>query len=124
MKQKCIALCLMLGLGLGANLAMAKEEKAPTAQQSKMATCNKDAKDKALKGDERKAFMKSCLSNGAAEEKKEMTPQQEKMRNCNKEAKEKNVKGSERRAFMSSCLKGEAKTADAKPGNSKPSEKK
>ena len=34
--------------------------KAPTAQQSKMATCNKDAGDK--KGDERKAFMKECLS--------------------------------------------------------------
>ena len=34
--------------------------KAPTSQQSKMATCNKDAADK--KGDERKAFMKECLS--------------------------------------------------------------
>lgn len=31
-----------------------------TKQQSKMATCNADAGDK--KGDERKAFMKSCLS--------------------------------------------------------------
>ena len=34
---------------------------APTAQQSKMATCNKDAADK--KGTERKAFMKTCLSD-------------------------------------------------------------
>jgi hypothetical protein len=33
---------------------------APTAQQSKMGTCNKEAGDK--KGDERKAFMKECLS--------------------------------------------------------------
>ena len=31
-----------------------------TAQQTKMATCNAEAADK--KGDERKAFMKSCLS--------------------------------------------------------------
>jgi hypothetical protein len=31
------------------------------AQQEKMKTCNADAKDK--KGDERKAFMKTCLSN-------------------------------------------------------------
>jgi hypothetical protein len=31
-----------------------------TAQQSKMKTCNADAKGK--KGDERKAFMKECLS--------------------------------------------------------------
>lgn len=33
---------------------------APTAQQSRMALCNKDAAGK--KGDERKAFMKQCLS--------------------------------------------------------------
>lgn len=30
-------------------------------QQTKMATCNKEATGK--KGDERKAFMKECLSN-------------------------------------------------------------
>jgi hypothetical protein len=28
-----------------------------------MKTCNADAKTKVLKGDERKAFMKECLSN-------------------------------------------------------------
>lgn len=32
------------------------------AQQDKMRGCNKEAKDDALKGDERKAFMKKCLS--------------------------------------------------------------
>lgn len=31
------------------------------SQQDKMKTCNADAKTKALKGDERKAFMKDCL---------------------------------------------------------------
>lgn len=36
---------------------------AKSAQQNKMKTCNKEAADKKLKGDERKAFMKSCLSN-------------------------------------------------------------
>jgi len=36
---------------------------AKAVQQSKMAICNKEAGDKKLKGDERKAFMKSCLSN-------------------------------------------------------------
>jgi len=36
---------------------------AKTTQQNKMTTCNKEAGDKKLKGDERKAFMKSCLSN-------------------------------------------------------------
>ena len=33
------------------------------SQQDKMKACNKDAGDK--KGDERKAFMKSCLSTQA-----------------------------------------------------------
>ena len=31
-------------------------------QQEKMKACNKDAGEKKLKGDERKAFMKDCLS--------------------------------------------------------------
>ena len=87
-KKLLIALCLTLATGA----AFAKDEKAATPQQSKMADCNKEAKAKDLKGDDRKAFMKSCLSNkpaAAAEPKKEMTPQQQKMQNCNKEAKEK-----------------------------------
>lgn len=35
---------------------------APVNQKDKMKQCNKDAKEKALKGQERKDFMKSCLS--------------------------------------------------------------
>jgi hypothetical protein len=35
----------------------------PTSQQSRMAVCNKEAVGK--KGDERKAFMKQCLSANA-----------------------------------------------------------
>ena len=66
-----------------------------TAQQSKMATCNKEAEGK--KGDERKAFMKDCLSANKQEK------QQNKMKTCNKEAEGK--KGDERKAFMSECLK-------------------
>lgn len=37
-----------------------------TAQQEKMKSCNMDAKKKALKGAERKAFMKSCLKKDTA----------------------------------------------------------
>ena len=33
-----------------------------TKQQSKMGDCNKEAGDKKMKGDDRKAFMKDCLS--------------------------------------------------------------
>lgn len=86
-----VAASMALSFGLAHTAASAK-----TAQQEKMATCNKDAADK--KGDERKAFMKQCLSKKPAR-----TAQQEKMASCNKEAAGK--KGDERKAFMSDCLK-------------------
>ena len=88
-KQLCIA---STALWLLAGAAQAAE---PTAQQGKMATCNKDAADK--KGDERKAFMKECLSA-----KKES--QQSKMTTCNKDAGAKALKGDERKKFMKDCL--------------------
>ncbi len=37
-----------------------------TAQQEKMKSCNMTAKEKALKGADRKAFMKSCLKKDTA----------------------------------------------------------
>ena len=76
---------------------------AATTQQNKMKECNASATDK--KGDERKAFMKECLSAKPTAEAKG-TPQQEKMKACNKEAGEKALKGDERKKFMSTCLKG------------------
>ena len=66
---------------------------AKTPQQSKMGVCNKEAEGK--KGDERKAFMKDCLSA-------QKSTQQTKMKSCNVEAKGK--KGDERKAFMKQCL--------------------
>jgi hypothetical protein len=56
-----ILLSLMLALPLVAGTAVAADAKkdAPTAQQSKMGACNKDAG--AMKGDERKKFMSDCL---------------------------------------------------------------
>lgn len=72
---------------------------AETAQQTKMATCNKDAGDK--KGDERKAFIKDCLS--AKKEEKKLTPQQEKMKACATENKGK--KGAEYKKAQAECLK-------------------
>jgi len=72
---------------------------ADTPQQQKMKDCNAQASGK--KGDERKAFMKECLS---AKPMKQGTPQQEKMKACNKEASGKGLKGDDRKKFMSSCL--------------------
>ena len=64
-----------------------------TKQQSKMGQCNADAGEK--KGDERKAFMKECLSAKKA-------TQQDKMKTCNTDATGK--KGDERKTFMKECL--------------------
>ncbi len=78
-----------------------------TAQQEKMKTCNADASAKQLKGDDRSAFMKTCLSaSGSATAKKELTPQQQKMSTCSKDAASKKLSGDARKQFMSSCLKG------------------
>ena len=75
---------------------MAKGASAPMGkQQSKMGDCNKDAADK--KGDERKAFMKTCLSA-------KKPTQQNKMKSCNADPKAKAAKGDERKAFMKECL--------------------
>ncbi len=86
---------LALALAAASLTAQAADEKKPTAQQAKMTQCNKDAGDR--KGDERKAFMKTCLSS-------KKTSQQAKMTQCNKDAGDR--KGDERKKFMSECLKG------------------
>jgi len=88
-----LALCAAFAAPAFANTH--KEAPDMTAQQSKMATCNKDAGDK--KGDDRKAFMKTCLSAKKA-------TQQDKMKSCNADPKAKELKGDERKAFMKSCL--------------------
>jgi hypothetical protein len=67
-----------------------------------MKMCNADAAKKELKGDERKAFMKNCLSS--KHEDPSMTTQQSKMKTCNADPKAKTLKGDERKAFMKSCL--------------------
>jgi hypothetical protein len=60
-----------------------------------MAMCNKEATGKT--GDERKGFMKTCLSAGKND------VQQGKVKACSAEASDK--KGAERKAFMGECLK-------------------
>ena len=93
---------IAIGLALSLGTAHAADD-GKTKQQNKMTQCNKDAGDK--KGDERKAFMKTCLSaKPAVEEKKEAKKetQQDKMKSCNAAAKDK--KGDDRKAFMKDCL--------------------
>lgn len=77
---------------------------AATAQQNKMTTCNAEATAKTLKGDERKAFMSTCLKAAPAAAATPSTPQ-ERMKTCNATATSQALKGDARKAFMSDCLK-------------------
>ncbi|HEX9138266.1 MAG TPA: PsiF family protein [Steroidobacteraceae bacterium] len=72
--------------------------KTENSQQSKMASCNTQATGKT--GDDRKAFMKNCLSN------KPVAPPASKLGQCSHDAKVKGLKGDDRRSYMSSCMKG------------------
>lgn len=115
--MKMISLVLAGVFALSASSAVA----APTAQQNKMADCNKQAKEKALKGDERKKFMSDCLKAApaapaadaakaekapaaapAAEAGKKLPPK-EAMKACASASKGK--KGDEHKKFVSDCLK-------------------
>jgi hypothetical protein len=76
--------------------AFGQAQKAANPQQEKMKVCNEKAGDK--KGEDRKAFMKTCLSAEPAK-----TSQSEKMSMCNK--KTAGLKGEERNKALSECLK-------------------
>lgn len=96
--KKLFVAGMLLALG---GAAFAAE---PTAQQNKMKTCNAEATGK--KGDERKAFMKQCLSAKpapvVAAEPEIPLSQQNKMKKCNNDAVGK--KGDERKLFIKACL--------------------
>jgi hypothetical protein len=79
---------------IGVFAAVATPALAENAQQERMKTCNTKAADK--KGDDRKAFMKDCLS---AEKK----TYDNKMGACNTQSKGKT--GDDRKKFMSECMK-------------------
>ena len=102
MKHVCI---LASSLMLAASL-MTPQLSYAGAQQNTMKTCNAEADATGLsgegKGDDRKAFMKTCLSAKSA--KRDTGSQQNKMKNCNVEATAKSLAGDERKAFMKTCL--------------------
>jgi hypothetical protein len=101
-----LALATLAGPSFAASHAAAAPmaDKKPSAQQGKMATCNKDAGEKKLEGDARKTFMKECLSAKPVA----ATTQQDKMKMCNKDAGEKKLTGDPRKAFMKECLSKKA----------------
>lgn len=118
MKKMIVLVCLGFAFTVSAPAVAAGE---------KMKGCSKEATG--MKGDERKMFMKKCLSKDyvlgsgmaadaaapdVATPAMPATPdtpaassaQQDKMKACNAEAKDKELKGADRKTFMSACLKG------------------
>jgi len=79
---------------LGLTLAIGAAQAAGNKQRALTTKCNKKAAD--MKGDERQAFIETCLNA--------KPPQQKKLAACNAEAKDKT--GEARKKFMSECLKG------------------
>lgn len=97
---------LMMALAVAAFAlsAQAAEEKKPTAQQSKMSTCNKDAGAKKLEGDARKAFMKECLSTKPAVGAASKPAAAAASAACEKSATEKKLAGAARSSHLKKCM--------------------
>lgn len=95
--QISVLLAAALAFGLVVSVAQAAGN-AKSSQQQRMTDCNAQATGKT--GDERKAFMSTCLKNQPAA----APSQQDKMKTCNQDAGDKGLKGDERKAFMSRCL--------------------
>lgn len=98
MTKLLIALLSLSCLAL-APVAGAAEGKAPTAQQERMKNCNKEAGEKALKGDDRKAFMKTCLSGKQGESAAAPAANAE----CQNKAAEKKLAGAAKTSFLKKC---------------------
>ncbi len=124
MSSLVLALGLVCGSGMVYAQAMSKSGKPLTAQQTKMKSCNAEAKTQSLKGPERKTFMSTCLKGdstmaaapaaapmAAAAPMSAKATQQQKMKTCNAEAKTDALKGAARKSFMKTCLSGEAAPA-------------
>jgi hypothetical protein len=94
---------------------------ANNSQQSKMKSCNADATAKNLTGDDRKAYLKTCLSAQPAATTATGNSQQQKMKTCNADATAKNMTGDDRKAYMKTCLSGSP--ASSAPAGAAPSTK-
>jgi hypothetical protein len=108
MQRSTWLVALGAALAVAAGQAALAQTTAPNSQQQKMTSCNADAKAKGLTGDDRKAFMKDCLSAKGSAAKG--NSQQEKMKSCNADASAKGLKGDDRKAYMKTCLSGSGST--------------
>jgi len=88
--QKLIA--ALFAAALCAWPAFGQDKKEMTPQQQRMSACSKQASDKGMKGDDRNAFMSTCLKGGG-----------DKTAACNTQADEKKLHGAARDSFVKKC---------------------
>ena len=88
--KKFLALTILGLFAVAATPVLAAEN----SQQERMKACNKEAGDK--KGDDRKKFMSTCLSD-------KKKADDNRMASCNTKSKGKT--GDDRKKFMSDCMK-------------------
>lgn len=101
MKISNLCLCLFAALAFSSTAHAGP-------QGEKMKTCSADAKAQDLKGDARKAHMKTCLKGTPEEQAASATRKAEKkakMKECGMGAKEKGLKGAERKDAVKACMK-------------------
>lgn len=77
-----------------------------TPQQDKMKACNAEAKTNGKKGDDRKAFMKECLSGGAAP-----AAAAPSSATCDKSAADKKLHGAAAKSHVKKCMADAAASA-------------
>lgn len=112
MSSRLSLMVASLALAFAASTAFAAPQAATggapakNSQQQRMTDCNKQATGKT--GDDRKAFMSSCLKGESPAAPAPKQTQQEKMKACNADPQAKSLKGDARKSFMSTCLKGDA----------------
>ena len=101
--NKLLALMMAAAFAVAAP-AFAADAPATNSQQDKMKACNAQAEGKT--GDERKAFMKTCLSAKPAKP-------ESKMAMCNKQTA--GLSGDARSKAQSECMKGSSAAAPKAP---------
>ncbi|MBN8441979.1 MAG: PsiF repeat-containing protein [Thauera sp.] len=119
--KKNVLSALLAALALGTLLPA---EALAGAQQERMKRCSQEARDKTLKGDERKQFMSGCLRGkhesaasegaaGAAAPVQNVASKTEapapradtaKRKVCNQSATEQSLTGAKRKTFMTECM--------------------
>lgn len=104
-----LSFALSAGFAQAADAPKKEPSEKQAAQQEKMKACNKEAGDKKLAGDARKAFMKDCLSakGDAKPADAKAAPSA-----CEGQAADKKLAGAAKASFVKKC-EADAKGADA-----------